>query len=68
MKKFRVQAKSVFADPWGNPILETDDLHKAIGDCCFWFNEEGFYSRILDDEDNVIFVDYRWVDDWELMY
>lgn len=65
---FRVQFKSIQSDEWGDSVvMETTDLDKAIEECQYWF-DEGQYSRILNSEGETIFVDYHFVDDWELMY
>lgn len=70
MSKFEVYGKSISQDPWGPPVLETDDIEEAIELAYRMFDSHGLYSQIVaTEEDNaVIFVDYKFIDDWELVY
>ena len=68
MNNFRVYIKSIESDPWGEPVLSTDYLDHAIHTAYKWFSDEGWYSKIDNEEDETIFVDYHFVDNWELMY
>lgn len=69
----KVYAKSIFSGPWGDPKLMTEKIQKAVDEAYWWFDKEGWYSKIVDDEADetgttVIFEDYHFIDDWQLMY
>lgn len=68
-KNFEVFAKSFQTDQWRSPVLTTDSLDDAIKEAFYWFDQEGWYSQIIDtNHGEVIFMDYHFIGNWELMY
>ena len=67
--RFAVQAKSIGSDPWGDPMGYYEDLDDAAASAYSWFDNDGWYSRVLDTyTDEVLFVDYNWTEEGQARF
>ena len=57
--RFHVHHKSSRSDPWGVPVLKTDDFERAKERRDFFIFEEGHYAIIIDTTTETV-ADYEW--------
>lgn len=67
--RYGLQIKSISTDLWRDPVSYFPDLDEAAEHATDWFQQDGWYSRIIDTfTGDILFIDYRWTEEGEARF